>query len=77
MVKKEEAERAFQKMFGDWAAESGIQQPYGSNLISYYDFKAWVDRKGYSHYFEFRSTGGADACVERWFDAYFKQIWMN
>lgn len=74
MIKKDEAKRAFHQMFGDWANETGLLPPYGNNFIDFYNFKNWVNEKGYSHYFDFRTSGSSENCVERWFDANFKQI---
>jgi len=73
-MKKSECEDAFQQLFSDWGtslSETQLSHP------SYYAFKHWVQSKGYSRYFNFRSRMGADYDVELWFDIFFKQTWRR
>jgi hypothetical protein len=73
---KVESKAAFHQMFSDWQRECGILTP-SKEHVSFSEFRQWAQRKGYSHYFRFRSVMGADEDVERWFDVFFKQTWEN
>jgi hypothetical protein len=71
---KPECEAAIRRMFEEWRfepAQSGIAE---ANL-RYTKFRAWVDQKGYSNYFKFRSLAGPEEDSERWFAQRFKQTW--
>jgi hypothetical protein len=75
-MRKDDAKAAFEQMFGDWQREEGIIIS-SDNHVSFAKFCEWVDKKHYSHYFNFRSRAGSRDDVERWFDQYFKQTWRN
>lgn len=71
-MKKDDAEKAIRYLCGQWANE----EPPGDHP-SFSRFKAWLRRKGYGGYLDFRSVGGADYAAEMWFDQEFKQTWRN
>ncbi|RWE34990.1 hypothetical protein [Mesorhizobium sp.] len=73
---KDESEKTIRHLCHVWAQECGIAldptvQP------SFAQFKLWLNKKGYSHYLDFRSVAGADYDAEMWFDHEFKQTWRN
>jgi len=73
-MKKSEAKEAIHDFFGIWSKDftpAQLEHP------SYYEFKSWAERNGYSRYFKFRSVMGADYDAELWFDQYFKQMWRR
>ena len=72
---KSEAETAIRALSHDWAREKGIN--IGVDHASFYDFKAWIQSKGYSRYLNFRSLSGADYDAEAWFDQEMKQTWRR
>jgi hypothetical protein len=73
-MKKDEAEKAIRYLCGEWAKELS---PQDLEHPSFGAFRSWVEKKGYSHYFDFRSTEGPHRAAEWWFDQEFKQTWRN
>lgn len=76
MIRKDDAEKAFDAMFTLWATEQGIPTRPESQP-SFADFCKWVDRNHFGYYFNFRSTVGTREDVESWFDRHFGQSWRN
>lgn len=73
---KEECEKAIRHLCHEWAKVRGIpSKPVGQPSFS--DFTTWLSEKGYSHYLNFRSTGGPRYTAERWFDEEFGQTWRD
>jgi hypothetical protein len=73
-MKKPESKQALHELFSQWKRElspAQVEHP------SFYEFKEWVQKKGYSHYLKFRSVAGADYDAELWFDQFFKQMWRR
>lgn len=73
-MKKDDAKQAFEQMFNRWESELGIIIT-AEHDPSFSEFCSWVDRNGFSRYFEFRSGTSARDDVERWFITRFKQGW--
>ena len=73
-MKKAESKQALHELFGQWARDLSLAQ---LEHPSYYQFKDWLQKNGYSHYLMFRSVAGADYDTELWFDRYFKQTWRR
>jgi hypothetical protein len=71
---KPEGEAAIRRMFEEWRFEPA-QRGVAEVKLSYSKFRAWVDQKGYSNYFKFRSLAGPEEDAERWFAQRFKQKW--
>ncbi|MFC6448419.1 hypothetical protein [Shinella zoogloeoides] len=76
-MKKAECEQAIRQMCNLWAREQGFDTRSPGAHPSYYEFKNWASTQGYSRYWDFRATGGADYHAEMWFDDEFKQGWRN
>ncbi|MCP1470988.1 hypothetical protein J3E64_002685 [Sphingobium sp. OAS761] len=76
MTRKADAEKAIRYLVSQWARKNGIA--VGSvDMPSFYDFRSWLGREGYSHYLDFRSVMGPLEDAERWFDEELKQTWRN
>jgi len=75
-VKKSQAESIFRQMFNSWEAEK-LSSDDKYTYVSFVEFDNWIRQKGYSHYYDFRSTESSKACVERWFNDRFGQNWRN
>jgi len=73
-MRKEDAKKAFEEMFNRWEEERG-EVITAETDVSFYEFCRWVDRNGFSRYFDFRSGTSARDDVERWFINRFKQGW--
>jgi hypothetical protein len=73
---KAESEKAIRHLCHVWVKEAGLA---GAQLEhpSYSQFRSWVDRKGYSSYFKFRSVAGPEYDAELWFDEELKQSWRR
>lgn len=73
-MKKAEAEKAIRSLCHTWfrtLSEKEQEHP------SFGSFKRWMRAGGYGHYFNFRSTEGADEAAEWWFDQELKQTWRR
>ena len=73
---KGECEKAIRSLCGTWGAEKGITVP-STEVISFSEFRRWLDEKGYGQYLRFRSTLGPLYDAEAWFDDEMKQRWRN
>jgi hypothetical protein len=71
---KPECEAAIRQIFEEWRFEPA-QRGIAEVNLSYSEFRVWVDQKGYSNYFKFRSLAGPEEDAERWFAQRFKQRW--
>ena len=80
-MKKAEAETALRGLAHTWREEKGYPLPGTTEFpgfhYSFSAFESWLSEKHYSHYLDFRSTGGARDCAERWFDQEMQQAWRN
>ncbi len=74
---KQEGEQKIRALCHVWAEETGLPPPPSTNEYSFSAFMAWLSQKGYGHYLNFRSTGGALYAAEVWFTQEFKQTWRE
>ena len=75
-MKRSEAEPAIRHLVSQWATFAGVEVG-SAEPPSFSAFKRWADEQGYSGYFVFRSTMGAQEDAERWFDEELRQAWRN
>ena len=73
-MKKSESEPIVRRLAKDWFATLPKDKQEHPNFSS---FKEWLSEKHYSHYLNFRSTGGADDAAERWVDDELGQNWRR
>jgi len=73
-MKKGDAESAIRALCHTWKAECFPATT--TNDLHFSDFAKWI-RDRQPDLFEFRSTMGAIANAERWFDDEFGQAWRN
>jgi len=77
MMKIKDCERAIRSLSHTWwATEHGAGDP-SQHHPSFGRFKQWAFEKGYSGYFDFRSSASADYMAELWFDDELKQNWRR
>jgi hypothetical protein len=78
-MKKSDSEQAIRQLCDEWRKECEAARTWSEQADhpSFSQFTAWLDRKHYSHYLNFRSAEGSRQAAEQWFDEEFKQSWRN
>jgi hypothetical protein len=71
-VKKPECEKAIRDFCRQWFDQLPMPKP---EHPSWSNFKQWLGDNHYSGYLNFRSTRGADADAEMWFNQVLRQTW--
>lgn len=66
-MQKDQCELAIRYLSQEWAESQGAGQRPGGHL-SFFEFKRWLSKSGYSQYLNFQSVDAAENEAKIWFD---------
>lgn len=73
-MKQLEAEKSIRYLCHQWLDSLPSEK---REHPSFYQFKNWLNDKGYGGYLNFRAVAGADYMAEMWFDDELDQNWRR